>query len=127
MGRIFWDDKFSIGNSEIDEQHKHLFAIFARCADAEKDSRSKYLVITRELLSYCQEHFRYEEKLMLDANYPDLENHAAEHKKIFNAVEKLVEKIYAGEHIDSGVIDRFVASWVHEHVLTKDMLLKEYL
>ncbi|WP_419779900.1 bacteriohemerythrin [Maridesulfovibrio sp.] len=127
MDKIVWDKKYSVGNAEIDEQHKKLFEILNRCAVAEKRSSSKYLVIVRELLNYCQEHFRLEEQLMLEVNYPDMASHVAEHKKILNAVETLVEKLYAGEQIDSDVIDRFVASWVKKHIITKDLPLKKYL
>lgn len=47
---------------------------------------------------------------MSDVDCPELSSHAAEHKQILGAVDKIVVKLYHGEHVDSAVIDNFVAS-----------------
>lgn len=127
MDKIFWDEKYSVGNVEIDEQHKKLFEILRSCSNREDDSNAKYLVVVRELLNYCQDHFSREEELMRNANYPDLSNHSAEHEKILKAVEKLVEKLYGGEKVDITAINNFVSAWVKKHIIEKDLLLKDYV
>lgn len=127
MDKILWDEKYSVGNVEIDEQHKKLFKILRSCSNREDDSNAKYLVVVRELLSYCQDHFSREEELMRKAKYPDLSNHSAEHEKILQAVEKLVEKLYGGENVDITAINNFVSAWVKKHIIEKDLLLKDYV
>lgn len=127
MESIIWDKKFSVGNQEVDDQHKMLFEILSRCLSIKDRSMSKYLVLVRDLLDYCQIHFSLEEKLMAENDYPGLDAHILEHKKITAAVEKIIVKLYRGEDVDIEAINNFVHSWVIKHILETDMAFKDYV
>ncbi|WP_051249804.1 bacteriohemerythrin [Maridesulfovibrio zosterae] len=128
MYRIKWNDKYSTGNVEIDKQHMQLFEIFNEyLAEKKKRSSLKYLILSIDLLGYCQEHFKTEEQLMLSANYPFFEEHKSEHANIYAAVENLVNKVYNGDSIDDVAADEFLFSWVEQHIVKKDCDVIEWI
>lgn len=126
MEEISWDDKYSTGNEEIDHQHMQLFEMMNQCISEKSHSPLKYLALAREMLAYCQIHFKSEEQFMYEINYPFIEDHIREHKDITDAVEKLTVNLYKNKEIDSARIDKFVFSWVVQHVIKKDGDFKNY-
>ncbi len=127
MDKIIWDNKFSLGNNLVDEQHKKLFEILDRCVRLEDRSTAKYLVLVRELLDYCQVHFATEEQFMAENNYPYIEAHKVEHSKVLAAVEKIVIKLYNCEKVDIDAVNNFVHNWVVKHIMNTDMKIKNYI
>ncbi|TIH16515.1 hypothetical protein D0S45_08860 [Marinifilum sp. JC120] len=126
MERISWDDKYSIGNEEIDRQHMQLFEMMNQCISEKSDSPLKYLALAREMLAYCQIHFKTEEEFMYEINYPFVKEHVLEHKSITAAVEKLTVHLYNKNEVESDAIDKFVFSWVAQHVIQKDGDFRNY-
>jgi len=127
VDNIVWKVKHSVGNDVIDDQHRVLFEILSNCVEAGDKTEVKYLILVRDLLGYCQEHFLTEEKLLAEKGYPDLEAHALEHSKILAAVEKIVFKLYNGIPLNFDSVDKFVFNWVVKHILERDMKYKDYI
>lgn len=82
MKIIQWNERISTNNFKIDNQHKKLIDIVNNLSELIKiDSNSKILNETlSELLKFSITHFKDEEELMRQTNYPELDQHIKKHK-----------------------------------------------
>ncbi len=79
---IKWNEKYNVGVSKIDEEHKKLIDIIneAVVASRHKDNSEEIIGILREMSDFAQTHFATEETYMLECGYPDYEQHKKEHQ-----------------------------------------------
>ncbi len=73
---ITWDDKYSVGISSIDEEHKKLIDIINKVIDAKQhtDNSIEITEILNEMNNYVLTHFANEETYMIKYNYPEYED-----------------------------------------------------
>lgn len=125
---IEWRDEFSVGNNEIDTQHKKLFQIAGKAYTLLKDDlvTDKYdqiISILQELKDYTVYHFSFEEEYMKSIGYKRLLSHKVLHDDFIerinnvnlNAIDENQSK-YILETLD------FIVSWIGEHILGNDKL-----
>ena len=99
MAFFEWDDNYSVGVAEIDEQHQELIELINRLHEAieqgsagnaassainELDTMSSVL---DELVDYSCYHFSTEEKYMLEYTYPEYDRHKRLHAQFVDRVE----------------------------------------
>jgi hemerythrin-like metal-binding protein len=78
--QIAWKPEFSIGVESIDQQHRQLLAIIN---DLNRpDDQVEFLAVTVKIKRYVEQHFAYEEELMVKYGYSKTKEHAAEHTKL---------------------------------------------
>ena len=78
-----WNDEYSIGIVEIDEQHKKLFELSEIFNEATEINEIKDILLFLE--EYMQFHFNTEESMMRKYNYELIE----EHKKLHDDLKKV--------------------------------------
>ena len=130
MADVFlWKDTFNIGVPDIDEQHRLFLDYVNECYTAAcKDSRNQVTSATiYDLKVYAETHFRYEEAVMAEHNYPQLESHARLHAYFESKVTEL-EQAHAG-HGKSSVesLSLFLRDWFLRHILEHDKALAAFL
>ena len=78
MSLIEWKPSYSVGNQTLDAQHKVLIDLIN---NLDKESRREGMIgqAFEDLDNYVREHFRHEEGLLREANYPDLDSHLRDH------------------------------------------------
>ena len=88
-----WDDKYSIGNSDIDLQHQKLFDLAKKSfIYANKNvSREEIRDIVAEFFEYMKEHFKDEQEYMELIGYPNLHEHTMIHKDIIASMAGLIK------------------------------------
>jgi hemerythrin-like metal-binding protein len=121
---IKWDVKYSVGNKDMDEQHKALFTMIN---DFIQQSNSKEAIIMFDsLLSYIELHFEAEENLLKQINYPSTDEHIAEHEELrekFNVLKTRLDDY----NVDiQKKIALFLYNWLAKHILSSDMEYKSY-
>lgn len=130
---IQWKESYALGIPSIDDQHKELFRRLNQLMEAvEQGSPPQVIRETIAFLTdYVHIHFRDEEQLMQDENYPGLENHQAQHQMFVDELEEI--KIQAEEEPGnpfSGVGTALIGQlslWLADHILDMDQSLKEFL
>jgi hemerythrin len=124
-----WDDSYKTGFELVDAQHQELFSVVNDLYDAILAGRDRELVgPTLEKLSrYTVEHFRAEEALMVETNYPALDKHRTQHWKLTKDVQDLRRKYESGEAVLSITLASFLANWLRRHIKEEDMLLIRYV
>ena len=83
MDKIIWNNSYSVGVQELDEQHKKIVKMLNKLIEM-KDTRVDSEIISNTLIEmkkYASEHFETEEKLMNEYNYPDYLLHKKQHKQ----------------------------------------------
>ncbi|GFH92819.1 cyclic di-GMP phosphodiesterase [Lachnospiraceae bacterium] len=124
--RLIWQERFNIGVSFIDEEHKKLFSILNKLFEYSKeDEKSQWAC--QEGIKYFKDHamkhFSEEESYMASIHYIGYETHRRLHdnfrKKTIPALEReLTRTFYSADAIDHflGVC----AGWLIGHTLTED-------
>lgn len=124
--RVVWDDRYSVGIKEIDDQHKQLFAIMNELLDGlEKHISEQHLAkITRELIAYKKQHFATEEKYFDLFHYEDKDAHIAKHWEFGQKLEALnaLDPEFSVEYAYNLV--EFLEEWFVEHIMRADQAYK---
>ena len=79
---IEWEDKFSVGISMIDEEHKKLIGLLNKAIFVKEhnDNPEEIREVLREMIKCFHTHFATEETYMKKFNYPDYQGHKEEHR-----------------------------------------------
>ena len=129
--RIVWDPNLEIGDPEIDGQHRELFHRIDKLLAASREKRSREEVgqTLTFLGDYVVQHFAAEERMMVEADYPELEAHRAEHARFVQEFGILYRE-FKSEGPTTLFIIRVgnrVTGWLREHIYRTDRSLVEFL
>lgn len=121
---IQWEAEFSVGNIDMDSQHKELFDMINEFF--RQDNKQSAVILFDSLSSYIDLHFESEENLLRQINYPATVEHIKEHEELrnnFNAFRKRLDDY----DIDiQHKISMFLYNWMAKHILNSDMEYKNY-
>jgi len=127
MEILKWDDRFKIGLSEIDQQHRRFFELFQKVHDEFTKGFPNLGPIFDELIDYASFHFKSEEIWMMDKLYPEVEKHKREHHSFLLRVKKKQESFRSGqEHISMSTL-LFLREWITGHILNTDAKFGRYV
>lgn len=125
MDAIAWTPELAVGNTEIDEDHRQIFALLERLRQDAKTGliNQETQSIVDALREYTENHFAREEAFMRDINYPDYPLHKAEHERFVSEVCALQSRVARGARTLSLSIEQVLSDWLRRHVLVLDMAL----
>jgi hemerythrin len=125
MRVIQWSEALSVGDVQIDADHRELFALLEQLRNAVRSGQPDaiYAGIFLELLQRTEAHFRLEEQFMHRMQYEGLAVHKAEHDKLLAQVRELHEKVTQGGMKLSLSVFQFLYGWLARHIETKDKAL----
>ena len=121
-----WDDKYSVSNYLIDEQHKKLFEL-ANMADnllGKQTNPAEIKKMLAALFEYMRTHFKDEEEYMKTIQYPMLEAHQEKHKYIVSEMTNLVKNMSFDFKQKLAII---MEQWLLKHILQDDMGYAEHI
>jgi hemerythrin len=127
MTFLEWKDSYNIGVKEIDIQHRGLFDLVSKLSNTKYFAHDeKYFFATLNMLvKYAELHFATEERYMVEAGYPRLEEHQKEHEKFLLDIFKLAEDLERGDAGLQQKILSFLHDWYSAHILGTDREYKE--
>jgi hemerythrin-like metal-binding protein len=113
---IKWTEKFNVGVTIIDEQHRGLVSIINSFYFHKSDAVvERVLAPTADtLMAFCRIHFMTEESMMTEAKYPDLEDHRKNHHDTFMMLEKL--RYECSQAKDPDRFMQFLKDYWNDHV-----------
>lgn len=129
MKDIVWDRILSVGNDEIDRDHRILIDLFNTLHQSAVESvGTDYLdAILEELINCTVWHFSHEERLMQKYDYERYAEHRAEHQDLINSIKELQKKVRLSGELGSKENLEFLEHWLTEHILSADMKLGSFL
>ena len=133
MDPLKWSESYSVGHSDIDQQHKQLFDVFSRLVQGiESGGPSFYAEQTfTQLYDYVTHHFKFEESLMEKFAYPKLDKHKKKHSKIKDKLKKYRKnfKKKTGKKKDAiaSEVAIFLNKWLQDHIKKDDQKYVPYI
>lgn len=126
---VRWSDALSVGNAQIDDQHRILVDTINQLASAESlNNHYAVSMIIDELLSYAAFHFYLEEKLMAESNYPYLQEHIEMHKYFVNWVQDFRDDyVTYGKRALGEPVLKFLKDWLIQHIFEEDKRYSAFL
>ncbi len=114
---ITWSRSYSVGVSQMDNEHQRLIDIINNLYAAMRSGRSKDAIgtILDELINYTKTHFTHEEKLMQDSNYAGLDEQKRAHAALVNQVVEIQQKYRTGTAMGQEVMT-FLKNWLINHI-----------
>ncbi|MDH3354389.1 MAG: bacteriohemerythrin, partial [Chromatiales bacterium] len=127
LQHIEWSDAISTGIVIVDEDHKMLVSILNRCIDVTNSEKPDEELgnILEELLEFIAYHFRREEVVMEVCEYPDLEVHRQEHKRLSDSVHLLINE-FSHKGLTTMALLRFLRGWLKNHIIARDKEIAPY-
>ena len=119
-----WDESWSTGVEEFDADHKHLVGLynnlFAACFASQ--GPETVLPIVQQLIDYTDDHFKREEELFENIDYPGQDEHIAEHVTLCEQLHNLQEVLgdTSKPLTMSNATLAFVKEWIEKHTKTRD-------
>lgn len=112
---IEWRESFSIDLPQVDDEHRHLFALVKQLDLATVDQTIE------ELLDYVVTHFSNEQALMEQSGYPAFEQHLRLHEQFGAQVAEFLGSgdVWTEERVHE--IRRFLNKWLIGHIMTHDL------
>jgi hemerythrin len=128
---IEFDPVLLTGVDQLDAQHRELFARIGQLLEASRNRRSRDEVVRllEFLGQYVIDHFAAEERIMVEAGYPRLEGHRAEHTQFVRELEILRHELQSEGPTNLFVIrvGNRVTEWLREHIYRTDRQLGAWL
>jgi hemerythrin len=120
MQRVEWTEEYALGIDVIDGQHKSIVDYINKLADAGPDITSEELAeVVDSLLDYTYSHFAFEEALMEEAGYENLNAHQKTHEAFTNRVKELHGRFCEGESVNEE-IGELLKKWLLNHIKEDD-------
>jgi hemerythrin-like metal-binding protein len=128
MKLLKWKDAYSMGEAEIDKQHKGLFNLsndIYYLVQAGVDNSEQFRELFMSLTDYTIDHFIYEEMYIQEEGFPGLEEHIQQHLEFSNKLKDICIGINKETHIKD--IGEFITTWLVNHVIEEDMKYKKFV
>ncbi len=126
MSTLEWQESWSVGNADLDNDHKRLIEIIRNIGDY-RSQASDLGSLVYNLEEYTKYHFAREEKLMEAGEVPGLDAHKKKHRDFIEWVSS-VRHAFTLSHEARGLmidgVDEYLREWLTDHILKTDMSYK---
>lgn len=123
MAIMIWNESYSVGVRELDEQHKSLIHMINEMHYAMNNDKGQEAIslIVEQMFHYMEVHFSTEEGYMQQHAYPAYAAHQKQHEEFRAKARDLRERVSTGEFILSFEIVQFLSDWLQKHIMVTDM------
>lgn len=110
---VQWDDSYSLGLEQIDDQHKVLFDIMNQLWSAivRRAEGSEMQRILDELERYTVSHFSAEEAFMLSAGFAGVDEHRRQHAGFVERIRSARSDLRQGKEVSLELL-HFLRDWL---------------
>jgi len=126
---IVWSSDISIDHEILDAEHERLIESIDRLLDVSKDGAESKTVTSayREMMREIVFHFRHEEDLMRDSEYPDIKAHKREHDDFVERIGSLYRSYKKGGAGSKPEFVNHLPGWWVAHIIYSDKKLAAHL
>ena len=119
---IEWDDKYSVGISGINDEHRQFIDIInmAIATNESSDNPRELREVLYRITKYTINHFSTEENYMIVFNYPEYQYHKEEHHDFSRKVIAYCERVNDGDSQISKEILEYLKRWLINHIQVTD-------
>ena len=126
---VVWKDQYSVGVDVLDDDHKKLLNLINKMQTSIQYRTDKKFEkeALDELVAYTKYHFDREEKMMEEANYPDLKAHRQKHRDMIAKLDRFLVDYEARGYKTLEDISLFLRDWLIAHINGTDQKYSETL
>lgn len=127
--KLIWTEDVSMYNAKLDEQHKYIFELVNQIIEIERlyPKSEQFAEILSKISDYGLQHFRMEESLMQELQYPKLDEHKKDHNRYLHSVAMFNINFKDVNHTDPASVLRFVRGWWHGHIMGRDLDFSRFI
>lgn len=121
--RLEWQDKWSSGNEQIDQEHQELLALGNQLLDLtlSEGHQADILQLYDQLALHVVNHFRHEEAILAALGYPELDPHRSSHQSLMELTAQTRQQIESGQASLAEVFNFVMGKIVLGHLLAFDV------
>jgi hemerythrin len=122
MAVFVWNEKFSVGMENMDDQHKRFLNLLNNLGDEIQGENGVEMVQTAidRLFTYAVFHFLAEEKILFTCGYPEIEQQRREHSYFVKQVKEMEANHQGGNLVHLGSVVSFLRDWFINHIMIED-------
>jgi methyl-accepting chemotaxis protein len=126
---IQWHQDLMLSIPEIDQQHQELVGLINRLHQSMKENsdHQKMSSILSGLADYTVFHFKAEEALMAECDYPDLKDHIKLHENLVGRLVDFQKRFQQGDAMISMELMDFLKDWLVNHIKGADKRYGPYV
>lgn len=123
------DSKYSVNIKELDQQHQKLMGLIDCLHNAKQNNNEQNLLgkVLDDLVDYTKYHFKKEETLMEQHEYPDYSDHKSKHDNLVQQASSMQKMYYLGSTDITTDIAILLNDWIAEHILVEDKKYAPYI
>jgi len=129
LKKMKWDATFSVGVPAMDAEHQRIIGLINALQDqfAVASTPAATADLLAQMTRYANEHFRHEEQLLAERNYPRLLEQRAQHAGYRKKNLALGRETPGAIVRTPEALHNFLRHWWTQHILTEDMRYKAFL
>ncbi len=130
MEQIIWTEKLKTGIVQIDDQHQSIIILINKLIEIEFNHILEKIetdAILTELIEYSINHFKEEERLMQEIEYPLLEEHQGEHYIFKYKIAMFCKSASDSNKTITQEMLLFLKNWFINHITNSDMKINTHL
>jgi hemerythrin len=129
MSLIEWKPEFSVGNAEVDHEHRELIDLINRVHAGMRGGadRDNLAIGLGEIYAQIAAHFALEEKIMRDAHYEHFGSHKQDHESLLDQLADILDGVETGGTLDEAELSARLNRWFSDHFRTHDAKLHRQL
>ncbi len=129
MSVIKWRDAYNTGVEQFDREHHKIVELIDQMYFAIRDKSGRGVIekACSDVLAYTEYHFANEEQAMKTANFPELEEHIAEHTRLKQDALEIQSHIDNNFAVGTQEFYRFLRDWLVNHIQDCDHKYGPYL
>lgn len=122
-----WNTAWNCGEETIDRQHRELIEFLNRLMGISLLEKQKAEELFSQAVGKMVEHFEYEQKMLTEAAYPELEQHLDAHKRLLERVANIRAAFFEGTGRPQMVTTFIVDELIVGHLLEEDVKYFAYI
>nr|AER58194.1 hemerythrin-like metal-binding protein [uncultured Acidobacteriota bacterium] len=125
---VKWNKSYATGIETIDSQHRTLIEMIAAFQRAMFEGRTRDQLpgLLDRLIIYTKYHFQWEEQLLEEKQYPELEKHRKGHRVLTQQIMDFKERLESGKPVAGAPVLLFLKHWFTDHILETDFRYAKY-
>ena len=122
MAFMEWRDEYSVNVTEIDDQHKKLFAMIDGYYEAlgRRERTEALATLLEGLAQYTATHFHTEEVYFDKFGYENAEAHKKAHADLLDKVNDISARARQGVAVLKVELATFLKDWLNNHIKVSD-------
>ncbi len=121
---LIWSDAFLLGYGPMDDTHREFVAVVSALIESDNTQIARCFA---EVETHLREHFRTEDRWMVETDFPPRDCHIDEHAAVLKSLEEVKERLVLGDFFTVRDFARELAKWFPGHADYLDSALSHWM